>query len=106
MKRIQHGKHNITAIISDRKGRVLSIGKNSYIKTHPYQAKIAKQVGEHHRIFLHAEIHAITKCKDLSKAHKISIFRYDKSGNPVLARPCEICYTAIKEAKIPNIIHT
>ena len=38
-------KHKITAIIYDKKGRVLSIGQNSYIKTHPYQAKIAKQVG-------------------------------------------------------------
>jgi hypothetical protein len=27
----------ITAIITDKKGRVLSIGQNSYSKTHPLQ---------------------------------------------------------------------
>lgn len=99
-------RHAISAIITDRKGRVLSIGQNSYIKTHPYQAKIARQVGEDDRIFLHAEIHAIIRCKDLSKAHKISIFRFDKQGKPVMARPCEICSTAIKAAGIPIIEHT
>ena len=99
-------KHDVTAVITDRRGKVLSVGQNSYVKTHPYQAKIAKQVGEHHRIFLHAEIHAITRCKDLSKAHKISIFRYDKHGNPALSKPCEICSTAIRSAGIFNIEHT
>jgi tRNA(Arg) A34 adenosine deaminase TadA len=99
-------KHKITAVITDRRGRVLSIGQNSYIKTHPYQAKIAKQVGHEDKIFLHAEIHAITRCKDLTKAHKISIFRYDKRGNPVLAKPCNICKTAIDVAGIQHIFHT
>jgi tRNA(Arg) A34 adenosine deaminase TadA len=99
-------KHKITAVIYDKKGRVLSIGQNSYIKTHPYQAKIAKQVGFEEKIFLHAEIHAITRCKDLSKAAKISIFRYDKRGNPVLAKPCHICMTAIKASGIQQIFHT
>lgn len=99
-------KHDVTAVITDRRGRVLSVGQNSYVKTHPYQAKIAKQVGEDHRIFLHAEIHAITRCRDLSKAHTIRIFRYDKSGKPVLAKPCEICSTAIKASGILNIEHT
>ncbi len=99
-------KHKITAVISDRRGRILSIGQNSYIKTHPYQAKIAKQVGYDEKIYLHAEIHAITRCKDLTKAHKISIFRYDKKGNPVLAKPCNICKTAIDVAGIQHIVHT
>lgn len=99
-------KHDVTAVITDRRGRVLAVGQNSYVKTHPYQAKIAKQVGEDQKIFLHAEIHAITRCKDLSKAHKISIFRYNKLGFPVLAKPCEICSTAIRAAGIFNIEHT
>jgi hypothetical protein len=35
-------RHELTAVIYDRKGNVLSIGKNSYIKTHPLQAIHAK----------------------------------------------------------------
>ena len=58
-------KYAVTAIIYDRKGNVLSMGNNSYIKTHPMQAKYANQVNEPHKVFLHAEIHAIIKCKDI-----------------------------------------
>jgi len=99
-------KQQITAVIYDRKGRVLSVGQNSYIKTHPLQAQMAKRVGEPLKIFLHAEVHAITRCRDLSKAYRIRIFRYDRSGKPVLARPCEICQTAIDHAGIRLVEHT
>ena len=38
-------KQDMTAIIYDRRGRVLSVGKNSYFKTHTLQAKHAAKVG-------------------------------------------------------------
>lgn len=76
-------KQNLTAVIYDRKGRVLSIGQNSYIKTHPLQAKHANKVGLPDKHYLHAEVHAIVKCKDLSKAHKIFISRFGKEGQPL-----------------------
>lgn len=60
-------KQQITAIIYDRKGEVLSIGQNSYVKTHPLQAKHAEKVGLPYKQFLHAEIHAITRCKHFTK---------------------------------------
>lgn len=96
-------KQNITAIIYDRKGRILSIGKNSYVKTHPLQAKYAKRVGEPHKVHLHAEIAAIVKCKNLNKAYKISVFRFNKQGKPMMAKPCPICMSAIKAANISEI---
>lgn len=99
-------KQQITAIIYDQKGRVLSIGQNSYIKTHPLQARHAALAGHEKQIFLHAEIHAITRCKDLSKAHKISIFRYSQVGEPALATPCPICQSAINETNIKIVEHT
>lgn len=99
-------KQVITAIIYDGKGRVISIGQNSYVKTHPLQAKHAKRIGDEEKIFLHAEIAAIAKCRDLSKAHKMMIFRYDSRGNPVLAKPCPICQSAIKETSIKFVEHT
>lgn len=99
-------KFDITAIIYDKRGSVLSIGKNSYVKTHTLQAKYANQVGEPHKVFLHAEIHAIVKCFNLDKAHKISIFRYSDAGQAVLAKPCKICLAAISKTNIRVIQHT
>ena len=99
-------KQQITAVIYDRKGRVLSIGQNSYVKTHPYQAELARRVGEPYKVFLHAEVHAITRVRDISRAHRISIFRYDSKGKPILARPCDICITAIQAAGIKVVEHS
>lgn len=101
-----NNRQQITAIVYDKRGKVLSVGQNSYIKSHPYQAELAERVGEPHKIWLHAEVHAITRCRDLKRAHTIRIFRYNKAGKPVLARPCAICAEAIKAAGIRNIEHT
>lgn len=99
-------KFSMTAIIYDKRGRVLSVGKNSYVKTHPMQAAHAHRAGEPYKVYLHAEIAAIVKCKSLDKAHKISIFRYLEDGSPAEARPCKICAGAIRLAGIKHIEHT
>lgn len=54
-------KHHVTAIIFDKRGRPLSIGQNSYIKTHPLQLKMAEKVGLPEKKFIHAEIQSIVK---------------------------------------------
>ena len=98
--------HSLTAIIKDKRGQVLAIGKNSYTKTHPYQAKCAKEVGLPEKIYLHAEIDAILRCNDLSKAHSIHIFRQGKSGKWLLAKPCPACQSAINKTPIKKVYHT
>jgi deoxycytidylate deaminase len=99
-------KQNITAIIYDKRGRVLSIGKNSYVKTHPRMAEIGRSVGLHHKKFIHAELDSILKCRDLSKAHRIFVSRFTKDGEPALAKPCPICERAIMLAGIEIVEHT
>ncbi len=99
-------QHNITAMIYDRKGRIVSMGKNSYIKTHPLQAKYARRVGLEEKVFLHAEVDALVRLKDWSKAHRIVITRYNKHGQPMLAKPCQVCQHAIKMAGIGYVEHT
>jgi len=99
-------KQNITAIIYDKRGRVLSIGKNQYLKTHPIQAHHAERVGLPHKQYLHAEISAIIRCRKMGKAHKIIVTRLDSKGNPVLAKPCPICQSAIAATNIKVIEHT
>ena len=88
----------LTATIFDKRGRVLSVGHNSYDKTHPRQAKYAARVGCSEKMYLHAEISALIKCRE--KPHKILIERKDRAGNFKLAKPCPICELAIKEAGI------
>lgn len=99
-------RQNVTALIYDRRGRIISMGKNSYVKTHPLQAKFANEVGLEHKIFLHAEIDALVKLKDWSKAHRMVITRIGKNGDELLAKPCPVCERAIKSAGIAEIEHT
>lgn len=99
-------KQTLTAVIFDKRGKVISVGQNSYAKTHPLQAKHAAIVGTPDRQFLHAEIHAIVKCKDISRAHKIFVSRWDRKGRPALAKPCPVCMSAIEAAGIELIEHT
>jgi len=99
-------KFTLTALIKDKKGRILSIGKNRYLKTHPYQALCAAKVGLPEKIYLHAEIDAIIRCKDLSKAYSIHIFRYGSEGQPLLAKPCKVCQSAIESSGIKKVYHT
>jgi tRNA(Arg) A34 adenosine deaminase TadA len=93
---VQRGKQRLCAVITDRKGNVLSIGQNSYSKTHPMQALAAKRVGRESVCFMHSEIDAIRRLgRDAHKAHNIYVARLDKQGQTVLAKPCEICQSMI-----------
>ncbi len=99
-------KVNITAIIYDKHGKALSMGKNSYTKTHPIMLKHGTKVGRPQKIYLHAEVDAILKCRNINKAHKMVIHRYDKAGNPVSAKPCPVCMSVIALTPIEIIEHT
>lgn len=95
----------ITATIYDKKGKVLSVGVNSYVKSHPKQQHFANLARLPEKSFLHAEIAALVKLRH-GMAHKIKIERYGKSGQPLNAEPCPICKLAIKEAGIKFIEYT
>lgn len=101
---------DITATIYDRKGRVLSIGKNSYVKTHPMQFKYSKLAGKEYSAygyaFIHAEIDAINRCKDIKKAYRILVTRVRKDGSYGMACPCKACAIAISHTPIKVVEHT
>lgn len=99
-------KPNVTAFVYDKKGNVLGVGRNSYVKTHPLQAKAASAVGQPKRIFLHAEIDALTKVRDWSLAAKIVVVRRGAKGQELLAKPCPICEYVIKQTGIKQVEHT
>lgn len=99
-------KQNITAIIYDKRGKVLSIGKNSYTKTHTLQHFHSHKVGLPEKCFLHAEIHAISLCRKLDRAYRIVVSRYNAAGQPVNAKPCPVCRSAINSTPIKIVEHT
>jgi len=99
-------KYSLTAIIKDKRGYVLSIGSNSYTKTHPLQAYHAHKTGLPEKVYLHAEIDAITKCKDISKAYSIEVVRVSNQGKHLNAKPCPICMSAISQTNIKKVFHS
>lgn len=84
----------------------MSIGKNSYVKTHPLQAKLAARAGDPKAVFLHAEIDAIVRCKDINKAHTIEVLRIGKDGKLLPAKPCKICAPGIAAVGIKYVKHS
>ena len=99
-------RHAISAIIYDKKGRPISTGQNSYIRTHPLMAKMARLSGEPSRIYLHAEVAAIIRLKDNKRAHSMFISRFTSDGLPALAKPCLSCQRLINLIGIKHVSYT
>lgn len=95
----------VTATVYDKKGRILSTGQNSYTKTHPRMKELSERVNRPKHDLLHAEIAALIKVRH-GTPYKIKVERYDKRGNPRMARPCDICMEGIRLAGIKFIEHT
>ena len=101
---LTHKKQRLCAIVTDKRDRILNIGFNFYDKTSTTQAYYAEKVGLSYKIFIHAEIGALTNL--VGKADKIYIARINRKNEPVPALPCIICREAIKDSGIKNIITT
>lgn len=99
-------RQTLTAFIYDKKGRVLSVGKNSYLKSHPLQFYHAKKVGLPDKIMLHAEVDAICRLPSGAKPYRIFVARTMKDGSYGLAKPCPVCQSAIKAAGIEVVQFT
>ena len=88
------------------KNKPVSQGVNQDTKSHPLQAKLADMVGLSEKIYLHAEISALVRCR--SDVDTIVVVRLGGHGGDQLrnAKPCPICSLALKEAGIEHIYHT
>lgn len=89
------------------KGDIVSFGINQR-KTHPFQAKFAKNS---EAIYLHAEIHAIynaLKTLDVTDISKCSLYvmRVTKRNFVDSSCPCEGCMMAINTFNIKNVFYT
>ena len=99
-------RFSIKATVYDKRGRVLTTGENSYSCTHPLQAKYAVKVGLKDKVYLHAEISALSRLKRFHKPHRIVVERYKDDGSPALAKPCPVCQEAINAYGIPIVEFT
>jgi deoxycytidylate deaminase len=91
--------YNVIAIILNKKGNVLSIGTNKQ-KTHPLQDKYS----DGKRIYLHAEIDALSKCK--KHPYKMIVIRLKRNGETALAKPCSVCSKAIEDFDVKIVEYT
>lgn len=103
----QYRNCRLWAVVTDKRGNIIGEACNSYKKTHPYQAKIAKSVGMPDRQFLHAEASAcIRALRASSEPYKIYVARVLRNGEPALACPCRVCNAIIKETGITVVEYT
>lgn len=100
-------KYRFCSIITDKRNRILSIGFNSFRKTHPLQYKMAKLCGNEDKMYLHSEVAAIVALDYGAKPHNIYIARTNSAGTKsLLAKPCEICEKIIAQTSIKKIYYT
>ena len=88
------------------KNKVITQAVNQDTKSHPLQAKFAQMVGLDEKIYLHAEMSALVKCKsdvDTIVVARLGGHNHDEIRN---AKPCPICQLAIKQAGIEHIYYT
>jgi deoxycytidylate deaminase len=96
-------KKRVGAILLN-KNKIISHGINLETKSHPLQAKFAERVGLEEKIFLHAEISALIKCKE--ECDTIIVARVNPQNKIRMAKPCPICALALKEAGVSKVHYT
>jgi deoxycytidylate deaminase len=101
-RKMKRHKYNMGALCASKKGNTLSIGINSYCKTHPIMQNYPYERKE--QCYLHAEVAALASCKETP--HVMIIARIGNSGNMLLAKPCLGCISIIKDREIKKVFYT
>ena len=96
-------KKKVGAVLLN-KNKVVVTATNLETKSHPVQAKFAERVGLHQKIYLHAEIAALVKCRE--ECDTIVVARVNPQNKLRMARPCPICELALHEAGISKVHYT
>ncbi|MGD9678164.1 MAG: hypothetical protein AB7V16_07345 [Vulcanibacillus sp.] len=97
-------QYTVYSAIVDKKGVIISLGRNSFVKTHTQQYYY-NQKSHPDKIFLHAEIDSLLKYKT-DNGYVMIVCRMTKSGLIKLAKPCEGCMRAIVDSGIKKVYYT
>lgn len=81
------------------KKRPLSTGYNIN-KSHPVYANGVEMYS------IHAEMHALIRCKSDPKGAIMYVYRENADGMPTIAKPCKYCIAHIIEAGIKLVYYT
>jgi tRNA(Arg) A34 adenosine deaminase TadA len=98
-------KKQVGAILLN-KSKVVVTATNIETKSHPLQARFAERVGLHEKIFLHAEIAALVKCREVCDTIVVARLGGHNHDELRMAKPCPVCSLALKEAGIHKIHYT
>mgnify|MGYP000104789546 CR=1 FL=1 len=102
---VSGGRVRTIAMFTDKRSNVLCVAGNTYVKTHPQQARWAERRGSPDKQCLHAEIRAaimLAKMGKASKAKYLYIAAVSEAGNVLLAKPCAVCQMML-ETDFPDI---
>jgi hypothetical protein len=97
-------KYDHTALAYNKRGKLIAVAKNSYVKTHPLQAKFGKESGKPNAIYLHAELAVLIKARE--PVHRLVVLRFDSKGTPANSAPCASCQLAIKHYGVRHVEHS
>ena len=86
------------------KNKIVTTATNLESKSHPLQASFALRAGLPEKIYLHAEIAALIKCRD--EVDTIIVARVNNQNKLRMSKPCPICSLALSEAGITHIHYT
>lgn len=99
-------RYQITAYAYDRKGKLLSIGKNNYNKSHPLSKYFAMLAGEsQHKVYLHAEQQACLKAAG-KKIHEVKVIRKHNDDTLANAEPCKTCKTMLRAFGVQKVTYS
>jgi tRNA(Arg) A34 adenosine deaminase TadA len=96
-------KKKVGAVLLN-KSKVIVTATNLENKSHPLQASFAIRAGLPEKIYLHAEIAALIKCKD--DVDTIVVARVNNQNKLRMAKPCPICSLALAESGITSVHYT
>lgn len=99
-------RHKFGAVFVQNK-TIVSSGHNQR-KTHPMQYELNKKRadGKQDRSWVHAEAACLLKLRHVAEGGTLYIARVGMSGEPMMARPCAGCMSAIVHRKIKTIVYT
>lgn len=93
-------KYMHSAVILDRKGRIISTGRNYFA------GKQIEVDGEYINKTIHAEVHALSKV-NIRRLDNATIINYGRTNvAAILSRPCDNCWTILERLGFAKVFYT
>lgn len=92
------GRVRVVALALDKRGRVISVGKNCYTRSHPIAKRFAQKHHLPERDRLHAELKAVIAARG-QVINTLVVARVDRDGNVCDGKPCFLCSDMLKWAE-------